>query len=57
MLKMEKLLHIIMTPRLKHLFIKDKIEFNNIKYNYNYVVYDIIGREMMRGALTMVMIR
>ena len=38
-------------PRLKHLFIKDKIEFNNIKYNYNYVVYDIIGREMMRGAI------
>ena len=28
-----------------------EIEFNNIKYNYNYVVYDIIGREMMRGAL------
>ena len=39
------------TPRLKDLFIKDKIEFNNIKYNYHYVVYDIIGREMMRGAL------
>ena len=39
------------TPRLKDLFIKDKIEFNNIKYDYNYVVYDIIGREMMRGAL------
>ena len=39
------------TPRLKHLFIKDKIEFNDIKYNYNYVVYDILGREMMRGAL------
>ena len=39
------------TPGLKHLFIKDKIEFNNIKYNYYYVVYDIIGREMMRGAI------
>ena len=39
------------TPRLKDLFIKDKIEFNNIKYNYYYVVYDIIGREMMRGAI------
>ena len=39
------------TPRLKDLFIKDKIEFNNIKYNYHYVVYDIIGREMMRGAI------
>ena len=39
------------TPRLKHLFIKDKIEFNNIKYNYYYVIYDIIGREMMRGAI------
>ena len=39
------------TPRLKDLFIKDKIEFNNIKYNYHYVVYDIIGREIMRGAL------
>ena len=39
------------TPRIKDLFIKDKIEFNNIKYNYHYVVYDIIGREMMRGAI------
>ena len=39
------------TPRIKDLFIKDKIEFNNVKYNYHYVVYDIIGREMMRGAI------